>query len=40
MDAAWHSARSILGVRLDGIGELLMTTPALRALEEACGSAG
>ena len=37
MDAAWHSARSILGVRLDGIGELLMTTPALRALEEACG---
>ena len=37
MDAAWHSARSILGVRLDGIGDLLMTTPALRALKEACG---
>ncbi|HSC23773.1 MAG TPA: glycosyltransferase family 9 protein [Casimicrobiaceae bacterium] len=35
MNAAWHSARSILGVRLDGIGDLLMTTPALRALKEA-----
>jgi len=38
MDAAWHSARSILGVRLDGIGDLLMTTPALRALKS--GQAG
>jgi lipopolysaccharide heptosyltransferase II len=35
MHAAWHSARSILAVRLDGIGDLLMTTPALRALKEA-----
>lgn len=33
--AAWHGARSILAVRLDGIGDLLMTTPALRALKEA-----
>lgn len=33
--AAWRSARSILAVRLDGIGDLLMTTPALRALKEA-----
>ena len=35
MNAAWSSARSILAVRLDGIGDLLMTTPALRALKEA-----
>ncbi|HEX6793470.1 MAG TPA: glycosyltransferase family 9 protein [Casimicrobiaceae bacterium] len=33
MNTAWHSARSILAVRLDGIGDLLMTTPALRALK-------
>jgi lipopolysaccharide heptosyltransferase II len=31
---AWADARSILAVRLDGIGDLLMTTPALRALKE------
>ena len=31
---SWRSARSILAVRLDGIGDLLMTTPALRALKE------
>lgn len=30
---AWRHARSILAVRLDGIGDLLMTTPALRALK-------
>jgi lipopolysaccharide heptosyltransferase II len=30
----WRRARSILAVRLDGIGDLLMTTPALRALKE------
>jgi lipopolysaccharide heptosyltransferase II len=34
MDTSWRSARSILAVRLDGIGDLLMTTPALRALKE------
>jgi lipopolysaccharide heptosyltransferase II len=32
---AWTNARSILAVRLDGIGDLLMTTPALRALKES-----
>ena len=31
----WTEARSILAVRLDGIGDLLMTTPALRALKDA-----
>jgi lipopolysaccharide heptosyltransferase II len=30
----WGSARRILAARLDGIGDLLMTTPALRALKE------
>lgn len=34
MDLRWRRARSILAVRLDGIGDLLMTTPALRALKE------
>ena len=34
-DDAWRAARSVLAVRLDGIGDLLMTTPALRALKEA-----
>jgi len=33
--ARWASARSVLAVRLDGMGDLLMTTPALRALKEA-----
>ena len=31
---SWDSVRSLLAVRLDGIGDLLMTTPALRALKE------
>ncbi len=32
MTGAWPSAREILAVRLDAIGDVLMTTPALRAL--------
>jgi lipopolysaccharide heptosyltransferase II len=35
MHEAWDSARSMLAVRLDGIGDLLMTTPALHALKHA-----
>jgi lipopolysaccharide heptosyltransferase II len=31
----WEGVRSILAVRLDGVGDLLMTTPALRALKES-----
>jgi lipopolysaccharide heptosyltransferase II len=31
----WESARRILCVRLDTIGDVLMTTPAIRALKEA-----
>jgi len=37
IDLCWRRARSILAVRLDGIGDLLMTTPALRALKEEHG---
>ncbi len=33
--AAWRDARRVLGVRLDSIGDVLMTTPALRALKES-----
>lgn len=32
MRPAWSSARRILAVRLDNLGDVLMTTPALRAL--------
>lgn len=31
----WHTARRILAVRLDNLGDVLMTTPALRALKES-----
>ncbi len=31
----WAGARKILCVRLDALGDVLMTTPALRALKEA-----
>ena len=33
--AGWSGARAVLAVRLDGMGDMLMTTPALRALKEA-----
>src|SRR3954466_14518631 len=32
---AWRSARNVLCVRLDNLGDVLMTTPALRALKAA-----
>lgn len=31
--AAWRQARRVLAVRLDNLGDVLMTTPALRALK-------
>jgi lipopolysaccharide heptosyltransferase II len=34
-DALWASALKILCVRLDSIGDVLMTTPAIRALKES-----
>ncbi|MBX6312691.1 MAG: lipopolysaccharide heptosyltransferase II [Isosphaeraceae bacterium] len=32
---AWARAENVLGVRLDALGDILMTTPALRALKES-----
>lgn len=32
---AWRAARHVLAVRLDALGDVLMTTPALRALKAA-----
>lgn len=32
-DAAWRAARNILAVRLDTLGDVLMSTPALQALK-------
>ena len=34
----WRAARRILAVRLDALGDVLMTTPALRALKESAPS--
>ncbi len=34
-DRNWSRAKNVLCVRLDGLGDLLMTTPALRALKSA-----
>lgn len=31
----WQSARNILCVRLDSMGDVLMTTPAIRAVRES-----
>lgn len=35
MTAAWPDARNVLCVRLDNMGDVLMTTPALKALRES-----
>src|SRR3954454_15362502 len=33
-DSRWPGARRVLAVRLDSLGDVLMTTPALRALRD------
>ncbi|HEY6540086.1 MAG TPA: hypothetical protein VIZ18_04075, partial [Ktedonobacteraceae bacterium] len=33
IDEAWRSARRILAVRLDNLGDVLVTTPALHAIK-------
>jgi lipopolysaccharide heptosyltransferase II len=33
-DARWTSAKNILCIRLDSLGDVLMTTPAMRAIKE------
>ncbi len=35
MSASWDQARKILCVRLDNLGDVLMTTPAMRALKQS-----
>jgi lipopolysaccharide heptosyltransferase II len=35
MNGAWDNAGNVLAVRLDALGDLLMTVPALRALKES-----
>jgi lipopolysaccharide heptosyltransferase II len=37
MSEPWHGVRRVLCVRLDSIGDVLMTTPAIRALRETFG---
>jgi ADP-heptose:LPS heptosyltransferase len=34
LNGAWAQARRLLGVRLDNIGDVVMTGPMLRALKE------
>ena len=34
-EPGWHSAKNILCIRLDQLGDVLMTTPALRALKQS-----
>jgi len=36
MSAAWAAARRVLAVRLDALGDVVMTGPALRALQAGC----
>ena len=35
MDASWSQARRVLAIRLDNLGDVLVTTPALHALKQA-----
>ncbi len=35
-DSPWSDARRILAVRLDGLGDVLLMTPAFRAIKETC----
>src|SRR5690348_2112787 len=32
----WREGRNVLCVRLDALGDVLMSTPAIRALKESC----
>ncbi|MFN2643684.1 MAG: lipopolysaccharide heptosyltransferase II [Burkholderiales bacterium] len=37
MSEGWHSVRRLLCVRLDSLGDVLMTTPAMRAFRQSLG---
>jgi len=39
VDARWKASRKVLAVRLDNLGDVLLATPAIRALREAVPSA-
>src|SRR5947209_12546611 len=38
-DNPWHSVRRVLAIRLDNLGDVLVTTPALHAIKESLPSA-
>jgi len=35
VDAGWQEARRVLAVRLDNLGDVLVTTPAIHAIRES-----
>ena len=35
IDAHWRGARRVLAVRLDNLGDVLVTTPAIYAIKES-----
>src|SRR5260370_41161584 len=35
MDSRWHAVRRLLVVRLDNLGDVILATPAIRALRQA-----
>src|SRR2546430_17508393 len=38
-DKSWHSVRRVLAIRLDNLGDVLLTTPAIHAMKESLPSA-
>ncbi len=38
-DKSWHSVRRVLAIRLDNLGDVLVTTPAIHAMKESLPSA-
>ncbi len=34
-DKSWHSVRRVLAIRLDNLGDVLVTTPAIHAMKES-----
>ncbi len=33
IEAPWHSVRRLLAIRLDNLGDVLVTTPAIHAIK-------
>ena len=38
-DNPWHSVRRVLAIRLDNLGDVLVTSPAIHAMKESLPSA-